>query len=292
MADKTGIQWTDATVNFWWGCTKVAPACDHCYAETWKRTGGAHWGLGAPRKKIASAVALLRRLNGGAGKFAAEHGRRRRVFIQSMADLFDLEVPSEWFTEAWGAIQECDHLDIQIATKRVSVVHKRLPEAGATKWPKHAGLLVSCGSQADLNRDFRRLVGLKQDLGIPWIGISAEPLLEYIDFNEVEFDQEMTVELLNWVIVGGESGSHARPMRSEWARKIRDQCGKAKVPFFFKQWGHWLPFDQDPERDGVSYVVFGNGSGSWRDRAYGVGKKLAGRLLDGVEHNAFPEPAK
>src|SRR5882724_7171831 len=120
MGQSSKIEWTDATVNFWWGCTKVGPGCDHCYAEAFdKRIGGAHWGLGAPRRKIASAVALIRRLDNGYADWAADAecmignakafglpipniGTRRRVFIQSMSDLFDLEVPVEWFSEAWN----------------------------------------------------------------------------------------------------------------------------------------------------------------------------------------------
>jgi len=96
---------------------------------------------------------------------------------------------------------------------------------------------------------------------------------------------------LDWIIVGGESGPHARPMDPDWARAIRDQCAAAGVPFFFKQWGRWLPMDQtSPDDDfGVSFAVFRDGNGGHRDRAYSVGKRRAGRLLGGFEHNAFPE---
>lgn len=273
MGDKTEIAWTDATVNFWWGCTKVAPACDNCYAETWDhRMGGSHWGVGAPRKKIASAVALLRRLNAGAAKFAADHSRRRRVFIQSMSDLFDLEAPVEWFVEAWAAIEACDQLDIQVVTKRVSVVHKRLPETGSTTWPRHAGLMISVGSQPDADRDVPRLLTLKADLGIPWIGVSAEPLLSDIDFTCVPWPVEWSRSIddlsdginalrwtargtkcragIDWIIVGGESGPHARPMEMAWARGIVTQCAASGVACFVKQLGSATGFNLHHSKGG------------------------------------------
>ncbi len=140
MAERTGIEWTDATVNFWWGCTKVGPGCDHCYAETWsERFGGGHWGVDAPRRKIKGAAAMLNRLDNRYADWAADAicatenakvfglpdpgmGSRRRVFIQSMSDLFDTEVPLEWFAEAWGKIEQCNRLALQLVTKRISVV--------------------------------------------------------------------------------------------------------------------------------------------------------------------------
>jgi protein gp37 len=204
MAERTGIEWTDATVNFWWGCTKVGPGCDHCYAETWAaRFGGEHWGVGAPRRKIKGAAAMLNRLDNDYADWAADAECRngnakafglpapripltRRVFIQSMSDLFDTEVPLEWFAEAWGKIVQCDRIDIQIVTKRISVVEKRLAAIGVTTWPKHAGLLVTVCNQDEANRDIPRLIALKAKLGIPWVGVSAEPLLGPIDFTQIE----------------------------------------------------------------------------------------------------------
>ncbi|MET4482988.1 DUF5131 family protein [Bradyrhizobium sp. F1.13.3] len=148
MAQSSAIEWTDATVNFWWGCTKVGPGCDHCYAETWsKRTGGSHWGHGVPRRKIASAAKLIHRLDNDYAEWAADRecglcgphaAISRRVFIQSMSDLFDLEVPVEWFAEAWGLIKVCDRIEIQIVTKRISAVEKRLAAIGEDlrRWPQ------------------------------------------------------------------------------------------------------------------------------------------------------------
>lgn len=294
MAETTKIEWTDATVNFWWGCTKVGPGCDHCYAETWSaRFGGEHWGLGAPRRKIKGAAAMLNRLDNDYAWWAADAqiggyhpNSRRRVFIQSMSDLFDTEVPLEWFAEAWAKIVQCNRLDIQIVTKRISVVEKRLAAIGVTTWPKHAGLLATVCNQDEADRDIPRLLALKAKLGIPWVGVSAEPLLGPIDFQRIAmpeiryetgihyhdvlragswspkpffrpaqpgeeqkfFTNHSDTERLDWIIVGGESGANARPMHPDWARSICDQCAAAGTAFFFKQWGTWAPL-VDRERD-------------------------------------------
>lgn len=327
MAQQSVIEWTDATVNFWWGCTKVGPGCDHCYAETWsKRTGGAHWGHGVPRRKIASAAKLIHRLDNDYADFAADWhvadgnaqafglerprpGYRRRVFIQSMSDLFDLEVPLEWFAEAWGLIKVCNRIEIQIVTKRISAVEKRLAEIGQTEWPKHAGLMITVVNQDEADRDVPRLLALKAKLGIPWVGLSCEPLLGPInlsDFNHkgVVGGHNALVDgglgKIDWVIVGGESGRDARAMHPDWARSLRDQCAAAGTPFLFKQWGEWATSTPEEAK--------GNPRSGWQAIAAHphvaraaehypeagakfvarVGKKAAGRLLDGVEHNSFP----
>ncbi|MGY3366140.1 protein gp37 [Bradyrhizobium sp. GM2.4] len=330
MAQHSAIEWTDATVNFWWGCTKVGPGCDFCYAETLDRFhgGGAHWGLGVPRRKIASAAKLIHRLDNDYAAWAADRecglcgphaGISRRVFIQSMSDLFDLEVPLEWFAEAWGLIKACERIEIQIVTKRISAVEKRLAEIGETEWPKHAGLMITVVNQDEADRDVPRLLALKAKLCIPWVGLSCEPLLGPIALYSLggrawakdpsaivhdalvgfRSDQVHTAKL-DWVIVGGESGRDARTMHPDWARSLRDQCAAAGTAFLFKQWGEWAPSTPEEAR--------GNPRSGWQAIAAHphvaraselypeagakfvarVGKKSAGRLLDGVEHNSFP----
>lgn len=294
MANNTAIEWTDATVNFWWGCTKVGPGCDFCYAETWsQRFGGGIWGVGAPRRKIKSALKLLYRLHNDASFWSADHyiasataTPRRRVFIQSMSDLFDLEVPIEWFGEAWGAIEACDRLSLQLVTKRLPVVEKRLAAIGGATWPAHAGLVISVVNQSEADRDLSRLREVKARLGIPWVGLSCEPLLGPIVADLTGID---------WVIVGGESGKSARPMHPDWARSLRDQCAAAGVPFFFKQWGEYHPADQrkSPEQiaamGDMGTALRSGAAHSFEDQwTWKVGKKRAGRLLDGVTHDAMP----
>lgn len=311
MAANSNIEWTDSTVNFWWGCTKVGPGCDHCYAETWaKRTGGNIWGTGVPRRKIKSAGALLHRLDNDYSWWAADHAiaghhqtSRRRVFIQSMSDLFDLEVPVEWFAEAWQTIERCSRLHIQIVTKRISAVEKRRAAIGVPTWPKHAGLIITVCNQAEADRDIPRLLALKAKLGIPWVGLSMEPLL-----GAVVLKPEWLAEI-NWVIVGGESGPGARPMHPDLVRSLRDQCAAADVSFFFKQWGEWVSALQIAGATAISAAPPASGryAHPHRRRVHGgplegqcfeglpedhhilkVGKKAAGRLLDGIEHNGMP----
>lgn len=303
MAQTSTIEWTDATVNFWWGCTKVGPGCDHCYAETWsKRTGGNIWGVGVPRRKIKSAPALIHQLDNGYADWAADHscgllpancGLERRVFIQSMSDLFDIEVPVEWFAEAWDKIEVCNRLAIQIVTKRISVVEKRLAAIGRASWPRHAGLMITVVNQDEADRDIPRLIALKAKLGIPWIGLSIEPMLGPVDLGQPQEGLPSNawltwLDALDWVICGGESGRHARPMHPDWARSLRDQCSAAGVPLLFKQWGEWAPADEISSEEQESYDV----RGLTDDGVVRIGKKRAGRLLDGVEHNGFPDTRK
>ena len=293
MAESTKIEWTDATVNFWWGCTKVGPGCDHCYAEAWaQRFDESLWGAGVPRRKVKSAMPTLAKLQRGADRWQAKHGRRRRVFLQSMSDLFDKEVPDEWFDEAWTGIGMASRLELQIVSKRISFVEKRL--AGRT-WPQHAGLIISVVNQEEADRDIPRLLDLKACLGIPWVGLSMEPLLGPVDVIKVlaqwqdatPYSERKGIKLgsllLDWVIVGGESGP--RPMHPDWVRSLRDQCAAAGIPFLFKQWGEHIAHpapdatwkDGTPVPSELSPVTYER-----------VGKKAAGRLLDGIEHNGFP----
>jgi len=317
MSNKTKIEWTDATVNFWWGCTKVGPGCDHCYAETLDaRFGPSHWGTDTPRRQIASAANTLAKLNRQGGK---------RVFIQSMSDLFDNEVPGEWFDAAWMHIHNSTECRIQIVTKRISRVEKAISESGPPIWPQHAGLMITVVNQAEADRDIPRLLALKAKLGIPWVGLSMEPLLGPVDLTNIpgqKIAQNITIiqdalrghngighntPRLDWVITGGESGPKARPMHPDWARSLRDQCDAAGVPFFFKQWGEWADCTDAPHRFSAEDYIFtaqgkvlGAGhyrhggmvepewrqkGGAWMSRA---GKSRAGRLLDGREWNAMP----
>lgn len=321
MASTTAIEWTDSTVNFWWGCTKVGPGCDHCYAETFANRfpkSQGKWGTGAPRLKIESAADTLAKLNRQHTKFFATHGSRRRVFIESMSDLFDNEVHADWFDQAWNEIIEARNIDTQIVTKRISTVEKRLSlhSALGRKWPQHVGLIITVCTQAEADRDVPRLLALKAKFNIPWVGLSIEPLLQNILIEEwlwshdqqSDDDKPTRMITLDWIIVGGESGPNARPMHPDWARSLRDQCSAANVPFFFKQWGEWVP-DTGPLKDGEDPVLLGcraaslNAAGAWVHYAsgydvpnytidlslvYRVGKAAAGRLLEGIEHNAMP----
>lgn len=272
-----------------------------------------------PRRRIKGAAATLAKLNRQGGK---------RVFIESMADLFDNEVPVEWFKEAWRAIHAGCDLQIQIVTKRLPMIEKRLVQCGYGDWPRHAGLMVTVCNQEEADRDVPRLLDLKHRLGIPWVGLSMEPLLGPVDVTEWLHDSDCDMQLINlgpqylctcaephegrldWIICGGESGSKARPMHPDWARSLRDQCVAAGVPFFFKQWGEWAPLQTTAERKGR--ITGTTRRAQWHDacgliidtpdaedpltffcegQTFHLGKKAAGRLLDGREWNQFPGAA-
>ena len=278
MADRSQIDWTDATFNPWLGCTKVSPACDHCYAEAWaKRSGLVQWGNN-PRRATSDAYwKQPHRWN----REARAAGVRRRVFCASLADVFDNQVDPAWRRELWDLIHQCDALDWLLLTKRPQNIAAMLPGGGddplngidryATPWPwPHVWLGTTVENQEEADRRIPHLLAVPARLRF----LSCEPLLGPVDLREYichpASDWMISPELaLYWVIAGGESGPGARPMRPDWARSLRDQCQAAGVPFFFKQWGEWIVGDD------ISIEIR-------------VGKKAAGRELDGREHNEFP----
>jgi protein gp37 len=288
MAETTGIEWTDSTFNPWWGCTKISPACDHCYAaDLDKRTGGNHWGNVPRRRTGAANWNEPRRWQKKAGEFFAAHGRKRRVFCASMADVFDNQVPTEWRDDLWALIRECPDLDWLLLTKRPQNIADMLPafwdDIKASVWLgttvedqqraeqniphllKHdsAVRFLSCEPMVgpiDLSAPVRSLANSHEgvDLGIlPLRGT-------YVDAHGVRLIS--TANSINWVIAGGESGPQARVANPVWFRQLRDQCAAAGVPFLFKQWGNW---DED-----MQHVR---------------NKKDAGRSLDGTTHDGYPQ---
>lgn len=309
MAENSGIEWTDATVNFWWGCQKVGPGCDHCYAETWdRRTGGDHWGAKAPRRKIKSAAATLRKIDKGAEGFRRIHGRWPRVFLHSMSDLFDNHVPQEWREEAFREIAAATNTRPQLVTKRIGNVGKMATAQWPDGWPRHVGLLITVVNQEEADRDIPSLLCLKSTLKIPWVGLSMEPLLGPVDLTRLVIGEgeadpsafaepgitkarlllnaligapKSGVSALDWVIAGGESGPGSRPANPQWFRDLRDQCAEAGVPFLFKQWGDWVSVSEVAGPG--AHHRFPDGRTVRR-----TGKKIAGRSLDGMIHDGFP----
>lgn len=247
MAAATGIKWTDSTYNSWWGCTKVGPACDHCYAEgVDKRTGENHWGHGAPRRRVSEHARYEPyRWQKQADRFFAEHGRDRRVFTLSMGDLFDNEVDPEWRADHIDTMVECDRLQWQICTKRVSNIRKMMPDAWLEYgWPQHIGILITVVTQAEADRDIPRLRHLKNAYGIPWIGTSYEPAQELIDFSQfLHTGSDRTG--LDWIIFGGKSGHqwNDRPFDIGWGYQTADMCEFTGTAFFMKQVAAFRPTD-------------------------------------------------
>ena len=226
MAEKTGIAWTDSTFNPWIGCTKVGPGCDNCYAEAlmdkrWKRV---QWGSGQQRERTSAAnwkQPLLWEREHEA--FMLAHGRRRRVFCASLADVFDNEAPPQWRGELWALVKATPHLDWLILTKRIGKVAGMAPADGL---PPNVWLGATMVNQPEWDRDARKLLAV--DASVRYV--SVEPMLGPITGG-------LDLHGLDWVIVGGESGHGARPIRREWVDSLRRECEAAGVAFFFKQWG-------------------------------------------------------
>ena len=305
MSENTKIEWADHTFNPWEGCQKVGPGCDHCYAE--KRNarfaGGTaiNWGPGAPRRRTSAAnwkkpIAW----NAAAAEFVAAHGRRQRVFCASLADVFDNAIDPAWRVDLLELIAKTPHLDWLLLTKRIGNAHAMLDAAlevmshGLTKWAEVPWPNVWIGAtivnQEEADRDIPKLLAVPTARRF----LSMEPLLGPVDFCQssatwsaagyMPWRNRPILGGIDWVIVGGESGAGARPMSPDWARGVRDQCAAAGVPFLYKQWGEWLPMLGQTE--GVIVREKATTADGWvMGRA---GKKAAGRLLDGMQHEGFP----
>lgn len=340
MADQTAIEWADSTFNPWMGCTKISPACDHCYAERdTARLGLVGWGPGAPRVRTSATnwrkpvqwndrlfwrcIACTWR---GEGVVTAEDGHRcpacdgkavearRRVFCASLADVFDNEVNPQWRDDLFDLIAATPNLDWLLLTKRIGNVRGMLPATwtiGATKpWP-NVWLGATICNQAEADRDIPKLLAIPAAKRF----LSIEPMLGPIHLNAIRDPHFRTLgsalsgcgyqSKVDWVIVGGESGPHARPMHPDWVRSLRDQCTAAGAPFLFKQWGEWRP-PIDGEHYDTSmgraqrvpcYIVAPAGTVhcfekcGWTDGGKvmrRVGKKAAGNTLDGRQHLEWP----
>ncbi len=270
MARNSSIEWTDHTFNPWWGCTRVSPACDHCYAEAFaRRLGMPIWGKEAPRRVFDDrhwAQPLVWNSEAEAAR------RRHRVFCASMADVF--EAVSELNSERerlWKLIKKTPWLDWLLLTKRPGAAARLTP--WGDDWPRNVWLGTTIENATWAKKRMRLL--LRSPAAVRFV--SCEPLLGLIDLS-VHLGRG--IDQLNWVIVGGESGGHARPMDPAWVRSIRDQCGAGQVPFHFKQWGDWRPV-VDARR---KCLLVGE------TEMQRVGKKVAGRTLDGRTWDGLPIP--
>ncbi|WP_301119635.1 DUF5131 family protein [Mycolicibacterium fortuitum] len=330
MSDNTGIEWTDATWNPVTGCTKVSAGCDHCYAETI-----AHRFTGSKAYPNGFQVTLRpERLDQ-----PLCWKRPRRIFVNSMADLFHDDVPDTYIAWVFAVMALAPQHTFQVLTKRHarmrSLLNREVFYAGV--YSEMDSLLRDTGASVPL--DVRetaerwcwpgtRAPGtLPQPLPNVWLGvstenqqwadiripalldtpaavrfISAEPLLGPIDLSCLrcpcgDCGDPNYGPSLDWVIVGGESGPGARPMHPDWARGLRDQCTAAGVPFLFKQWGaHRIAIPGQDTWDHIETIPLrldvpmepGVDVGPWAHMRR-VGKKAAGRELDGRTWDQYPD---
>ncbi len=218
MATQTAIEWTDATWNPVSGCTKVGRGCDHCYAERL-----AERFRGTPGHPFEHGFDLTLRPHKLSEPLAWR--RPRRIFVNSMSDLFHKDIPREFLDRVFDTMEQARWHNFQVLTKRSSLmrsyVNRRYVSGSA---PAHIWVGVSIEDR----RSIGRLGHLAQTrAGVRFV--SFEPLLEDLG--------QLDLENIHWAIVGGESGPKARPVDPNWVRSIREQCALQDVAFFFKQWG-------------------------------------------------------
>lgn len=227
MAGASSIEWTEVTWNPVTGCDRVSPGCDNCYALTLAKRLKA---MGSPRYQNDGDS---RTSGPGFGVTCHDdlvelplHWRRPRlVFVNSMSDLFHPDVPDEFVVRVFDTMKSADQHTFQILTKRP----QRLAQmANHLPWPSNVWMGVSIeNARYRFRIDHLRMVPAKVRF------LSVEPLIADVG--------ELDLSGIHWVIVGGESGPHARPIQEEWVTSIRDQCVDAGVAFFFKQWGGRTP---------------------------------------------------
>jgi protein gp37 len=251
MADVTGIEWCDATINLWIGCTRVSAACDNCYAASLGGRFGVKWDAPPVRTSNASwsKIATYQR---GAARWFAKHGRPRRVFINSLSDFFDNQADPAWRAAACVEMQAAPDVIFILVTKRPQNVRKMVPVEWIRPggWPPNVWLLTTAENQVEWNRRVAELLDVP---GPAVMGVSMEPMLDLIhpgyaiSFSAQERAawasqilkrtvERDTVGRLWWVIIGGESGRRARPMPdlTEVAR-LTTRFRAALIAVFVKQ---------------------------------------------------------
>ncbi|MBH8562784.1 phage Gp37/Gp68 family protein [Nostoc sp. CENA67] len=237
MSVSSTIEWTEATWNPTTGCHKISPGCYHCYAERfaerWRGISGHPYEQGFDVRTWNERLTM-----------PLSWKKPRLIFVNSMSDLFLDDIPEEFIKKVFYVMKEAHWHQFQLLTKRPQ---RMLEIANCMKeWPNNVWAGVSIESQAWVWRS-----EILKEIPAKIRFLSCEPLLGSL---------KLSLDDLHWIIVGGESGVGARPMKVEWVRDIREQCIQANVPFFFKQWG-------------------------------GVQKKKYGRELDGRTWDDFPKIA-
>jgi protein gp37 len=237
MGDTTKISWADKTFNPWIGCEAISPGCEHCYAHALvKRWGGDF----SQRTRTSPANWLKPR---AWNRRAERLGRTYRVFCASLADVFDNQVPDEWRRDLFTLIADTPALTWMLLTKRVGNVERMAPVSWMLEvWPKNVWLGITVVNQEEADRDIPKLLAIPAHLR--WL--SCEPLLGPIDlrdplndFGEPRYcymDRELKSRI-EWVIVGGESGHHARPFVLGWAKDVIEQCQAHGAAVHVKQLG-------------------------------------------------------
>lgn len=320
MASVSDIEWTDATWQPITGCSIVSPGCAHCYAM--KLAGGRL--RNHPSRKGLTDDSKNGPVWNGKVRFNEQWltqplrwRKPSRVFVCAHGDLFHEDVPDEWIDRVFAVMASAPQHTFQVLTKRAERMRKYCRHHAETWCPTEKVKPI-------FSNEILRDLGIARVGPLPnvWLGVSterqqefdervvhllhtpaavrfvsAEPLLGPVTLKSVPCvipgEPGYGVRKLDWVIVGGESGHGARPMHPDWARKLRDACAANDIPFFFKQWGEHAPFPVGfPIANPRVFYVRGRGypfQMMGDDLAMvAVGKKAAGRTLDGAIHDAMP----
>ena len=248
MGNNTGIEWTDATWNPTTGCTKVSAGCDNCYAEELANRLLAD----SYTKQLPVVDTQKNREDPFAPRIwperlskPAEWSEPRRVFVDSMSDLFHKDFPEEFVRHCFEVMLSIDRHVYQVLTKRPARAARFINEKYADLFPEgglpdHIWIGTSVENQ-EVDYRIRHLADVRAQVRF----LSCEPLIGPLDLEGTGF-----ADGIHWVIVGGESGPERRPMRKCWVETIRDQCVEAGVAFFFKQWGGRTPKSNGRQLDG------------------------------------------
>ena len=245
MNGKTKIEWTDTVWNPVTGCTKVSAGCKNCYAEV---IANRFWGS----RKFTDVRIHKERL-----QQPLNLRYHNMIFVNSMSDLFHEDVVDEFIIDVFLIMAKAKHQIFQILTKRPERMRDFFEDC--MSMPPILPLAnVWLGVSVENQETAALRIPILLETRFAHRFISAEPLLDQINLKDIKEYRDRDMTGIDWLICGGESGPHARPMHPDWVRSLRGQCKAAGVPFFFKQWG-------------------------------GVNKKKAGHLLDGKEYREFPK---
>lgn len=301
---STKIEWTDETWNPVSGCTKVSEGCDHCYIERtppFRMSGRKFLPLVGPEVGKSTGV----QLHADRLERPLSWRKPRRVFVNSLSDLFHSDVPDGYIARVFATMALAPQHTFQVLTKRPgrmrSLLSRRSFRDNLAHWGQPWPLPnVWLGTSVENQKWADIRIPLLNETPAAVRFLSCEPLLGPIKLTRLHghcpthdfvggFCSGPCPDLIypDWVIVGGESGPKARPMHPDWARSLRDQCTQSGITFHFKQWGEWTPEDQSPEDavipGRVRYHEWPVGPDSLR-----LGKHIAGRELDGRTWDEFP----
>lgn len=233
MADNSSIEWTEATWNPVTGCSKISPGCAHCYAERMaKRLKGMGNSNYANGFELTLQPHMLQR--------PLEWKSPKRIFVNSMSDLFHKDVPTEYIEQVFSIMREAHWHQFQVLTKRSARLERLSP---SLDWPPNVWMGVSVES-----KEYAFRIDHLRNTSAAVKFLSLEPLLGPLD--------ELNLSGIDWAIVGGESGPGARPCLRSWVVSIRKQCKAARVPFFFKQWGGFNKKKSGRQLDGRTWDEF------------------------------------